>query len=360
MAQDGTEIDDEAYFQTLAEQSLLVVSEKSCVIKTEFDVMYDKMKRNNRTLFEARDLIRKFVIDHKTEIYDLLNQMEHEISNKGSLQASTKANDQDWFIDFGANDLTKESVMERKSQDRIKGYFYKTKEELTSFEMYRKNHNAKQLIDEMLDFYQKVLAGFNYFSCLFNRKYPVKHPSLCADQVDAKRITKKMKLSIESMLKDDSAAFEKYFDCCCVSLCSNTGEFKCQGLWNQECCNYKTHIINPYLCRENLILFQIWNLDHQIEITRNVLPSIKENIRLVCTDGGENVCILHNKKGINLSLITYFLELFTVKNLKLVHIVCHDKCVHSVESKGKIVCEECDEYLYIKELQEKMGLMKKD
>lgn len=53
---------------------------------------------------------------------------------------------------------------------------------------------------------------------------------------------------------------------CYVSLCNERGDFPCHGIWSNKQCPYNNHVINPYTSRKNVIIFQMWNLNHQIEI----------------------------------------------------------------------------------------------
>lgn len=243
--------------------------------------------------------------------------------------------------------------MARRGQDRIKGYFYKTKEEIIKSELYRTNYVAKEMFLEILDIFKLLLAGFDYFSCIFNRNVQKRHSTIPPDIVDdidgETRTNKKQKLEMKSFIEETDL-----FDDYTVSLCNKKGDFKCQGLWNNEDCKYPNHLINPYASRETLILFQIWNLDHQIEISRTILPSLKENVRKLATE--ECYCFKHKRKAKSLSLITYFLEIFTVDNLKLVHIVCHEKGVHDLISKGRVICEKCTEFKILENIKNKFKI----
>lgn len=101
------------------------------------------------------------------------------------------------------------------------------------------------------------------------------------------------------------------------------------------------------------IYFQVWNLDHQIELTRSVIPSLVENVQLLLnTKAGKLKCEVHQSKNVvDVSVIEYFLEIFSLKNLKLVHIVCHEKFQRSENrSKGRLICELCDEYVIMQDL----------
>uniref|UniRef100_A0A182J889 Uncharacterized protein n=1 Tax=Anopheles atroparvus TaxID=41427 RepID=A0A182J889_ANOAO len=356
LAQDGVEVTDEDYFRTLPAQVLFVVADKDTIVQTDFELMYNAIKATHTELLNAGELARQFVSNNQPEISKILYDAQR--GRDDLIKRSARTEHEEWFqgIDDRAA-KTKEEVMKRRGQDRIRGYFYKTKDELTKCSMYRANPLARELIDEMLELFRQLLLGFDYFSCMFDRscqrrvtleKPAVDKGATVGDETDAQRIPpKRMKLLVKNSL-GANCRIERYN----VALCGERGDFRCMGLWNDAWCRYEGHRINPYASRENLILFQVWNLDHQIEISRAVLPSILDNVgRMVALEGDRAVCKLHGRKGKKLSVITYFLELFTLHNLKLVHIVCHDKGVHELISNGAIICDRCEEYKYIKQFQ---------
>ncbi|XP_062551288.1 uncharacterized protein LOC134216412 [Armigeres subalbatus] len=370
LASEGVEVLDEDYFSTLPAQVLFVVAERHVIVKTDFQLMYDAIKSTHSELLQAGTLAQEFVSNNQSEIAKLLSNAQR--SQDEQTLRSQRSEHAEWFegIDEKSGQ-TKEEVMQRRGQDRIRGYFYKTKDELTKCAIYRQNAMAKELIDEMLDLFRQLLSGFDYFSCMFDRSYPRRladgefsnlvlttdehNQNQSGDEVDASRaMPKRMKLAIEKSLQNDGNVIDKYR----VALCNARGDFACMGLWNAVKCTYEAHLINPYVSRENMILFQVWNLDHQVEIRRTVLPSIVENLKRVIENEADAICKIHNRRGKKLSVITYFIELFTLGNLKLVHIVCHDKSIHDMISKGSIICDKCAEYKYIKEFQTKLRLNK--
>ena len=94
------------------------------------------------------------------------------------------------------------------------------------------------------------------------------------------------------------------------------GVFSCEGRYDEVCCRYKHHAINPYQSYEARILFSTWNLDHLVERSRTVVPGLVRAVQ--GRRGSQRV----NRK--------YFYRLlFSRDNLRLVHIVCHDKQEHS-------------------------------
>lgn len=176
--------------------------------------------------------------------------------------------------------------MFRRAQDRIRTYYYKTKDELL-----KSKNIPLARVAYLLSDLQSRLRTVKYFGCYFDR--------------NASRG--------EGNLK---------------SICDEKGEFSCQGRWDKEACLYSpVHKINPYTSREERIIFQTWNLDHLKERSRSIIPAIcealKEEERTVKASEDSNIDV----KGV-------FNDLFTLKNLKIVHIVCHDKGTHFSKTAG--------------------------
>jgi DNA fragmentation factor, 40 kD, beta subunit len=320
---------------------------------SDFEIFYDALKSNFDVL-QAGSLIENFLKHNKDTFSDVLEKVKTD--NYNSIQLSTKAEHPEWFqgsTDRNAN--SKEEAMARRSQDRVRGYYYKTKDEITKSEMYRTNAKYKVESDAILEQFKQLLTGVDYFSTLFDRKCKNKLPIAASsgDELDTPR--KKLKIDAADFVLNNN----EFFDQICVSLCDDLGNFRCRGPWYDDSCKYRDHMINPYASRENLILFQTWNLDHQIEISRSVLPALQASIAdLITKEKGEKlVCEQHKLKCTKISVINYFLELFTVKNLRLCHIVCHDKAAHDMKkSAGRLVCEKCDEYKFIEKFQAKINV----
>lgn len=107
-------------------------------------------------------------------------------------------------------------------------------------------------------------------------------------------------------------------------LCTAEGWFSCQGPYDMDDCSSK-HSINPYSNRESRILFSTWNLDHRIEKKRSVLPRLTGALK--------------ESNGREINWKYFFNLLFTLENLKLVHIACHKKTSHN------LTCEESMVYI---------------
>uniref|UniRef100_A0A7N5JM58 DNA fragmentation factor subunit beta n=1 Tax=Ailuropoda melanoleuca TaxID=9646 RepID=A0A7N5JM58_AILME len=98
-------------------------------------------------------------------------------------------------------------------------------------------------------------------------------------------------------------------------LCTPEGWFCCQGPFDVDTCASK-HSINPYGNRESRVLFSTWNLDHIIEKKRTVVPALAEAIT--------------ERDGREVAWEYFYGLLFTLENLKLVHIACHKKTTHKL------------------------------
>lgn len=177
--------------------------------------------------------------------------------------------------------------MFRRAQDRIRTYYYKTKDELLK----NKDLPPEQLKILLADL-QGELKSVNSFGCYFDRTYGIGDIQL-------------------------------------KSLCDETGKFSCHGRWDKMECLYKSiHSINPYSSKEERLVFQTWNLDHTIERSRAIVPAICEAlIKQNTTKNGDT-----SKRKIDTRRI--FDDLFTLNNLKFVHIVCHDKGAHNGKIAG--------------------------
>lgn len=344
LAADGTEVDAD-YFQTLPEQTVFICAPKDAKIQTDYDLLLTSI--NNTEIVDTGKLIQTFIADDRDHLLQVLMQAKRDFDEK--VACSRRDEHEDWFQCLETTASTKEEVMRRRSQDRIRGYFYKIKDELMRSDVFKGSVKGKNLIMEILDIWKHLLVGTDYFSCMFDRSYDPKHSVIVShgDEIDAARfMTKKRRVEMQQFIsKDKSTDLRKL----CLSLCSYKGDFRCFGEWSKTICDYQSHNINPYASRENLILFQTWNLDHQAELCRTVLPSLLANIQLLLS--GKAMCTQHKSKAVHISLLTYFKEIFTVANLKLVHIVCHDKGGHELQSNGRVICVKCSEYKFIQKLE---------
>lgn len=107
-------------------------------------------------------------------------------------------------------------------------------------------------------------------------------------------------------------------------LCTPEGWFSCQGPFDVDDCTSR-HSINPYSNRESRVLFSTWNLDHVIEKKRAVVPTL--------------AAAVHDAEGRKVDWEYFYRLLFTLENLKLVHIACHKKTSHKLHcDPSRVYC----------------------
>lgn len=254
--------------------------------------MIEQFRKINHEILQAKSLVKEFVANNRnSDVFKALSHVQGEIEEKMVLSLRTE--DPNWFEGLDSKVTTKEELMRRKAQDRIRGYFYKTKDELTKSSIYRTNVNARKVIDDLLTDFFLFLNGVDYFSCLFDRTHETKFV-MNKDETDATKIkAKRRRIDSETKLKiGENDLFRKLQ----VALCNDQGSFACHGVWNAKNCSYE-HSINPYSSRESVVLFQIFNLDHQIEISRSIFPSILKSVENL-VNGAK--CLEHDKKSVDI------------------------------------------------------------
>ncbi|KAG7203878.1 hypothetical protein KM043_013239 [Ampulex compressa] len=352
---DGSLIDEE-YFSTLQPQTTLILQKPGEKIFSDADLLYDTLRRVNIDFLTAGDKVSQFLTEKLKTKVAILNKALNKDDSKTA--CSTREEHPEWFRGLETNYTTKEAYMHRRCQDRIRGYLYKTVEQIKSSDVYANDPKAKQNLLQAITFFRVQLKQDHYFghyfdrsrakdavqqdgdqtdspvcydhcpcrlSCLEDKVYfrlfgrPEFLDRSSIDDIDGRKSSKVRTYSAESSDIEQKEKciirmqpHDKYPE---VALCDRKGEFRCEGLWNNDGCSYgDRHKINPYRSKEELILFSTWNLDHKIERSRSLVPQLLE-ISVRGTINGKDILDCYN-------------NLFTVKNLRLVHIVCHDKGAH--------------------------------
>ena len=206
--------------------------------------------------------------------------------------------------------------MHRRCQDRIRGYLYKTIEQIKASETWASNRQARLHLHHVIEYFKMQLKEDHYFGYYFDRSLRSRDDSeneidrvdgrsdTCydhcpckligcgdnnddiidkqieidleeeeTDETDARRLTRSS-ANTDSPSEETSAHSPHKEPCPYkvlsrskeqqVPLCDANGAFRCNGLWNLERCSYgDKHKINPYRSREDLVLFSTWNLDHK-------------------------------------------------------------------------------------------------
>ncbi|XP_023943225.2 DNA fragmentation factor subunit beta [Bicyclus anynana] len=300
VAEDGTQVDDDEYLNTLPPQTLFILLLNSEKMVTDFDHYYSMILTHKKDYIDTGKAAKEFLSENLSEKFKVF-QRYISAANDAKTMLSERTQDPEWFAGLEPSEKTKEQSMSKRVKERMRGYYYKTKSALQSSEMYVRSNNArgKKLIDQFLLDLRKILETNKYNAGYFNRK----------DKV--------------------------------VRICDENGSFQCGGLWNKSKCSYEDHVINPYRSREERIIFQTWNLDHKIELSRSITPNILKAIERLAN--GQVKCISCERDSTQGFIETdrYYLQIFTRENLKLVHIVCHHKGKHEAQSNLYTVCGKC-------------------
>ena len=354
---DGSLIDEE-YFHTLEPQTTLILQKPGEKVLSDADILYDALRRVNIDFLAAGDKVTQFLTENLKAKVALLNKVLNKDDSKTVL--STKDEHPEWFQDLETNCTTKEAYMHRRCQDRIRTYLYKTIEQIRGSDVYMNDHKARQQLLRTIAFFKVQLKEDHYFGYYFDRSRAKTGNSRDDnDETDSSRCYEHCPcnfshISYETYLRQrylrlpqssdtsttdvDSTKIDETdarrlveaeknandkISCIYrvkpsgkqIAICDEKGEFKCEGRWNVDGCAYgDRHRINPYKSREELALFSTWNLDHKIERSRTLVPKILQ---------------LSRQGTINeQDIYDCYDNLFTVKNLRLVHIVCHDKGSH--------------------------------
>ncbi|XP_053971456.1 DNA fragmentation factor subunit beta isoform X1 [Hylaeus volcanicus] len=376
---DGTLIDEE-YFCTLEPQTTLIVQKPGEKVLSDADLLYDALRRVNIDFLAAGSKASEFLTENLKAKVAILNSALNKDDSKTALTARDEH--PEWFRGLETNYTTKEAYMHRRCQDRIRGYLYKTIDQIKSSDTFANDHRARKRLLDVIAFFKMQLKEDHYFGYYFDRSRAKIHSTESVDERDSStcydhcpcrlnrlddstyfrlfgtsdqscvdgttRKKQERNSNVHSRSEDEESTDEQEEekestdeqeeekestgeqeeeeDSCpyrirtkewksCVAICNPKGEFRCGGVWKADACVYgQRHKINPYRSREDLILFSTWNFDHKIERSRTLVPQLLE----LSAQGIAREEDIHE----------FYDDLFTLKNLRLVHIVCHDKGSH--------------------------------
>ncbi|KAF6212134.1 hypothetical protein GE061_012655 [Apolygus lucorum] len=263
---DGTLVDSEEYFATIPAQTVLSLVKKGEKFSTGADVIYNALKLLNVEYLKTGELAQDFL---QEDIKEKIRILSDAVKLKDKEEPF-----EDWLKGVETSCKSKESFMESRCKDRIKSYLYKASADIKASPRYLTH---SQELNRLISDLKTLLTKNSYQGVYFNR----------------------------TRSKE--------------ALCDSSGLFKCQGVWSKSVCNHcggTGHTINPYLSRETRIVFSTWNLDHRIERSRTIVPKVLETVEML-------------KDGLSLNVRRIYDLLFTTCNLKMVHIVCHDKGAHT-------------------------------
>lgn len=356
---DGSLIDEE-YFHTLEPQTTLILQMPGEKVLSDADILYDALRRVNIDFLTAGDRVTQFLTENLKAKVALLNRVLNKDDSMTAL--STKEEHPDWFENLETNCMSKEAYMHRRCQDRIRTYLYKTIEQIKCSDVFVNDYRARQQLLRTITFFKLQLKQDHYFGYYFDRSKAETDSKSDSDETDYGRcyehcpcnfgrisdetyfrqrylrLPQSSDTTVDSDKIDETDARkcreseksakttandEKAESCPYhvimrkkqIAICDKRGEFKCEGRWNTDGCPYgDRHKINPYRSKEELALFSTWNLDHKIERSRTLIPTLLQ---------------LSRQETVNeQDIYDCYDNLFTVKNLRLVHVVCHDKGSH--------------------------------
>lgn len=271
--EDGTEVDDE-YLSMCGDYTVLVILGASEHIKYSQVKAREMIANIGRMLASGPKEVSEVFGPLKSELVSrMMGHIQSLEAPPHLLMADSRDDHPQWF-EGEKRATSKKSVLRERAKTRIKGYYYKSKDEL-----------------------QKRLGGGASAG---------EQPVLGCVQHLFGEFLQRLKQSDHNghyFVRGESGA-----------LCLGDGQFDCQGTFSSDLCTATLHAINPYTSREQLVLFSTWNLDHRVERSRSILPSIVRAIR--------------DAHGQALNADYFYRLLFTTDNLKLVHPVCHVKAEH--------------------------------
>lgn len=265
--EDGSEVDDE-YLSMCGDYTVLVILGASEHIRYSQVKAQEMIANIGRMLASGPEEVSKVFGPLKGELVRrMMGHIQSLEAPPHLLMADSRDDDPHWF-EGEKRATSKKSVLRERAKTRIKGYYYKSKDELQKKLGGGANEQpVRDLFGEFLQRLKQSDHNGHYF------------------------------------VRGESGA-----------LCLGDGQFDCQGTFSSERCSATLHAINPYTSREQLVLFSTWNLDHRVERSRSILPSIARAVR--------------DARGRALDADYFYRLLFTTDNLKLVHPVCHVKAEH--------------------------------
>ncbi|XP_030077945.1 DNA fragmentation factor subunit beta [Microcaecilia unicolor] len=266
--EDGTEL-SEGYFKKIPDNTEVVLLTEGQTWQgyvSEMDCFLNSFYKNQETVVEAAQ--RLLSDEQAPQRQKILADLIQTL--RENIAAETREEDKEWFEGIEPRFKNKSSYMRYSCESRMRSYM-KEVENYTSAVDQRAQDEYKRIAELLWN----ELKSKKYNGSYFDRRE-----------------------------MDESSR-----------LCTPEGWFFCKGSFDLDMCLSK-HSINPYGNRESRILFSTWNLDHKIEKKRAIVPALAEAVKEM------------NGREVNWE---YFYQLlFTVDNLKLVHIACHKKISHNL------------------------------
>ncbi|CAG5135966.1 unnamed protein product [Candidula unifasciata] len=271
---DGTLVDGNDFLQTLPSQTVFVFLRKGEKWMGAGEKIYRilsslcDMDRKAEIAEQIRGLLADDLAPEKVSILSqYLDMLETDI------EAEDRCEHEDWFEGVNKKYKTKGEVMKNTAQQRIRSYFTSAKEQIAKEE----DPKTRALLGQVLEELSAKLALNAYHGYYFDRMAAAK-----------------------------------------LRMCDTKGWFTCEGAFDEGTCS-RFHNINPYASRGYRQLFGLWNLDHIIEKSREIIPALIKAAK-------------KKPKAKALNHEEVYKLLFTRTNLKLVHISCHKKSARALKT----------------------------
>ncbi|KAK6175350.1 hypothetical protein SNE40_013835 [Patella caerulea] len=277
---DGSVVDSDAFLKTLPTQTVFVFLRNGEQWKGAGALIHDALQKllNCTRKSQLAEQIREFMEDDDSP--SKIHVMSSYLEMLGTdIKSEQRYENEDWFEGINKKYKTKSDLMKNSAQTRIRSYHTTAKDQI---EKEAKGH-TKELLLDLLEELTEELKANDFHGHYFDRTAPAE-----------KR------------------------------LCDREGWFRCQGAFDVDKCEL-LHTINPYASRGYRQLFGLWNLDHIIEKSREVIPTLIEAAKQK-----------PKYKDINWKYV--YNLLFTASNLKLVQIACHKKSAREGTLKWQDFC----------------------
>ncbi|GFR83688.1 DNAation factor subunit beta [Elysia marginata] len=278
---DGTEVDSDAFLKTVPLHTVFVILREGESWTGVGGLVYEALHQltNSKHRMELASQIRELltVDDQAPERISLMSQYLDMLDT--DVDAEMRFEHEDWFDGVNKKFNSKSAVMKNSAQQRIRSYFTSAKEQIDK----EKDPNVRATLRKVLDDVQARLKHADYHGQYFDRNAKGKQ----------------------------------------LRMCDAEGWFRCEGAFDETECP-RHHMINPYASRGYRQMFCLWNLDHIIEKSREIVPAVIQAAQAV-------------PKGKQLGGSELYRLLFTRENLKLVQIGCHKKAArleHTVDPQS--------------------------
>ncbi|CAL1530193.1 unnamed protein product [Lymnaea stagnalis] len=266
LEKDGTEVTSNDYLKTLDPQTVLVfLKPGESWMEAGEQVYHSLNKLYNRT--KQTDVVKKLrelMSDEKSP--EKISIISHYLDQLQTDPVSEERHEhEDWFEGVDKKFNKKSDFMRNAAQQRIRSYYTSAKDQIKK----ENDPCVKACLDEVMNKLNEELKRNKFHGDYFDR----------------------------------TASKNK--------ICDKKGWFTCEGAFDEGSCS-SFHKINPYASRGFRHMFGLWNLDHIVEKSREVIPKLIKAAQ-------------NKRKAEDINFDEVYKYLFKRDNLRLVYIGCHKK-----------------------------------